>query len=134
MKEKKIRVLLICLTRRGGLLHFNDCLAESLSKICEVCLLCAENAEHSPGALEGVNLRTLNTGKGAKGTILKLFSSQTWQQIRKISDDFQPDVIHITSAQEWNPALGVFIRKTLRKPLILTVCCHGLTMFLNVIL
>ena len=30
--EKRIRVLLICLTRRGGLLHFNDCLAESLDE------------------------------------------------------------------------------------------------------
>jgi hypothetical protein len=31
--EPKIKILLICLTRRGGLLHFHDCLAESLSKL-----------------------------------------------------------------------------------------------------
>lgn len=121
MTTEKMRVLLICLTRRGGLLHFNDCLAESLSQICDVRLLCAENAEHADGAVNGVDLRILNTGKGAKGTLLKLFSKETWQQIRRISDEFAPDVIHITSAQEWNPALGWFIRHKLRKPLIYTI-------------
>ena len=121
MTKSKLRVLIICLTRRGGLLHFNDCLAESLSRICDVRLLCGENAEHAEGALKGVDLVTLNTGKGAKGTILKLFSPQTWKTIRKISDEFHPDVIHITSAQEWNPALGFFIRHTLHKPLVYTI-------------
>ncbi len=117
---KKIRVLMICLTRRGGLLHFNDCLAESLSRICEVRLICAQNAEHA-GDLSGVDLRTIDTGKGAKGTILKLFSPRTWKELRSLSDEFQPDIVHVTSAQEWNPALGLFIRKTLRKPLIYTI-------------
>ena len=121
MTEKRIRVLLICLTRRGGLLHFNDCLAESLSQICDVQLLCGQNAEHAPGSLSGVDLKTLDTGKGAKGTIFKLFSPQTWKSIRKISDEFQPDVVHVTSAQEWNPAIGRFIRHSLHKPLIYTI-------------
>ena len=121
MAEKKIRVLLICLTRRGGLLHFNDCLAESLSKICEVKLVCGENAEHADGALNGVALRSLNTGKGAKGTVLKLFSPKTWQDLRGVSDEFQPDVVHVTSAQEWNPALGMFVHHSLHKPLIYTI-------------
>ena len=119
--EKQPRVLMICLTRRGGLLHFNDCLAESLSKLCDVELICAENAEHADGALPGVTVQTLDTGKGAKGTLLKLFSPDTWKSIRKISEAFDPDVIHITSAQEWNPALGYFIRHTLHKPLIYTI-------------
>ncbi|MBQ6342420.1 MAG: glycosyltransferase family 4 protein [Anaerolineaceae bacterium] len=121
MAERKLKVLLICLTRRGGLLHFNDCLAESLCRVCDVRLLCADNAEHAEGGLKNVDLLTLNTGKGAKGTFLKLFSPETWKVIRKISDEFQPDVIHITSAQEWNPALGLYIRHTLHKPLIYTV-------------
>ena len=120
MSDRKIRVLLICLTRRGGLLHYNDCLAEALSRICDVKLLCAANAEHAHD-LTDVDMVTLDTGKGAKGTILKLFAPGTWQSIRRISDRFNPDVVHITSAQEWNPALGLFIRKTLRKPLIYTI-------------
>ncbi|MBR0412219.1 MAG: hypothetical protein IJI47_01445, partial [Eubacterium sp.] len=105
MEKNKLRILLICLTRRGGLLHFNDCLAEGLNRICDVRLLCGENAEHAEGALQGVSIETLNTGKGAKGTILKLFSPQTWRDLRRIADEFQPDVVHVTSAQEWNPAL-----------------------------
>ena len=120
MEEKKLRILLICLTRRGGLLHYNDCLAEALSKHCEVHLICAANAEHAH-ELSGVNIDELDTGKGAKGTLLKLFAPQTWKDIRRISEAFDPDVIHITSAQEWNPALGLFIRKTLKKPLVYTI-------------
>ena len=117
---KKIRVLMICLTRRGGLLHFNDCLAESLSRICDVRLICAESAEHAQD-LPGVDLHTVDTGKGAKGTILKLFSPGTWRELRRLSDEFGPDVVHVTSAQEWNPALGWFIRHVLKKPLIYTI-------------
>ena len=118
---ERIRVLLICLTRRGGLLYFNDCQAESLAKFCDIRLLCAENADHSEGSLNGVDLRTLDTGRGAKGTVMKLLAPKTWQAIRRISDEFDPDLIHVTSAQEWNPALGLFIRHKLRKPLIYTM-------------
>ncbi len=120
MTERRIRVLLICLTRRGGLLHYNDCLAGSLSRCCDVRLICAENAEHAQ-ELPDVDLHTINTGKGAKGTLLKLFSPQTWKDIRRLSDEFSPDVVHVTSAQEWNPALGMFIHQTLKKPLIYTI-------------
>ena len=118
--EKRIRVLMICLTRRGGLLHFNDCLAESLSRICDLRLICEQNAQHAK-ELPGVDLQTIDTGKGAKGTILRLFSPRTWKDLRRLADEFRPDVVHITSAQEWNPALGWFVRKTLKKPLIYTI-------------
>ena len=120
MTEKKIRVLMICLTRRGGLLHFNDCLAGSLGRICDIRLICAENAEHAR-EIPDTDLQTVNTGKGAKGTILKLFSPDTWRELKRLSDEFRPDIVHVTSAQEWNPALGLFIRKQLKKPLIYTI-------------
>ncbi len=120
MMSEKLRVLMICLTRRGGLLHFNDCLADSLSRICDVRLICTRSAEHA-GELSDIDLQTIDTGKGAKGTLLKLFTAQTWKELRRLSDEFHPDIVHVTSAQEWNPALGLFIRKVLRKPLIYTI-------------
>ena len=120
MTEKKIRVLMICLTRRGGLLHFNDCLADSLSRICDVRLICGQNAEHAQ-TLPDTDLRTIGTGKGMKGTLLKLFTPDTWRELRKLSDEFRPDIVHVTSAQEWNPAVGWFVRHRLKKPLIYTI-------------
>ncbi len=114
------RILLICLTRRGGLLHFNDCLSEELTKLCELKAVSAANAEHAI-LTPNVQMETLDTGKGAKGTILKLFSPKTWLRLRKIVRDFDPDIVHIASAQEWNPALGFFIRFLLRKPLVYTL-------------
>ena len=119
--EKRMKVLLICLTRRGGLLHFNDCLAESLSRICDVRLICGENADHRVEDLPDVDLHTIDTGKGAKGTVLKLFSPATWRELRRLSDEFGPDVVHVTSAQEWNPAIGWFVRQVLKKSLIYTI-------------
>ena len=120
MTEKRLRVLLICLTRRGGLLHYNDCLAESLSRVCELRLIAAQNAEHAPGT-DLDELQGLDTGKGMKGTLLKLFSPGTWKELRHIADEFRPDIVHVTSAQEWNPAIGWFVRHRLKKPLIYTI-------------
>lgn len=111
---------MICLTRRGGLLHFGDCLAESLSRVCDVRLICEKNAQHAM-ELPAADLQTIDTGKGAKGTVMKLFSPATWHQLRRLADEFKPDIVHITSAQEWNPAMGWFVQKTLKKPLIYTI-------------
>ncbi len=114
------RVLLICLTRRGGLLQFNDCLAKSLSQVLPVRLICAANAVHEMD-LTGVDLQTIDTGKGMIGTLTKLFSSSVWEELRRLSEEFNPDIVHVTSAQEWNPKLGRFIKDTLKKPLVYTV-------------
>ena len=42
-----LKVLIICLTRRGGLLQFNDCLVENLTQFCEVGVITTEGAEHA---------------------------------------------------------------------------------------
>lgn len=115
-----MRVLLICLTRRGGLLHFNDCLCGALSKICDAKLLCAASAEHE-GKLPDIAVELLDTGHGMSGTITKLLSPGTWKRIRHVIRDFDPDVIHVTSAQEWNPFIGFLVSSVLHKPLIYTI-------------
>ncbi|MHC1773136.1 MAG: glycosyltransferase family 4 protein [Flexilinea sp.] len=121
--EPNLKILLICLTRRGGLLHFHDCLAESLSKLCTVGMITAENAEHTGEVHSNpaIQFFPLNTGVGKKGTILQLFNPLTWIRITRAVHTFQPDIVHITSAQEWNPLLGFFIRFLLRKPLVYTI-------------
>jgi starch synthase len=121
--EPKIKILLICLTRRGGLLHFHDCLAESLSKLGIVGMITAENAEHIGGVLSNPDIQhfPLNTGIGKKGTIQRLLHPATWLRIIQVFFHFRPDIVHITSAQEWNPFLGFFIRFLCRKPLVYTI-------------
>jgi len=121
--EPKIKILLICLTRRGGLLHFHDCLAESLSALGIVGMITAENAEHI-GELRmnsEIQLFPLNTGTGKKGTIQRLLHPATWLRIIQVFMHFRPDIVHITSAQEWNPFLGFFVRFICRKPLVYTM-------------
>ena len=117
---EKIRVLMICLTRRGGLLHFNDCLADGLSDLCDVGLITAQNAVHKMTNRD-VTLYPVDTGSGAKGTIQKLISPKTWIFIKNAAEEFKPDIVHITSAQEWNPFLGSFVKHQLHKPLVYTI-------------
>ncbi len=121
--EQNRKILLICLTRRGGLLHFHDCLAKSLSGLCSVGMITAKTADHSEALPEGTSVRNfpLDTGDGKKGTFLQLINPLTWIRIVRTVHQFKPDIIHITSAQEWNPLLGFFIRFILRKPLVYTI-------------
>lgn len=116
------RVLIVCLTRRGGLLHFNDCLTQELRKICQLKVISLKNAEHFEqyGFDQDVDL-TLDTGSGAKGTLTNLLSWKTWQFFSQTIDAFKPDIVHITSAQEWNPALGVYFRSIRKLPLLYTL-------------
>lgn len=118
----KRKVLIICLTRRGGLLHFNDCLTRELRTFCELKVISVENAEHIDQYRYDAEIDlTLNTGSGAKGTLSHLLNLKTWRFFSKVIDSFKPEVIHITSAQEWNPFLGVYFRSIKRIPLIYTL-------------
>ncbi len=120
MNSQNPKILLICLTRRGGLLQFNNCLANALAVHCRTALLRAEISEKSP-LNPDISIFELDTGIGKKGTIQNLFSPRTWNVIRKAVKEFQPDIVHITSAQEWNPCLGLYFRYFVRKPLVYTV-------------
>ncbi len=122
MKSNR-KILLICLTRRGGLLHFHDCLVKSLGEFCVVGTVTAKNAEHNEDLSADLSVShfLLNTGSGKKGTFLQLINPLTWIRIARIVHQFKPDVIHITSAQEWNPLIGFFVRFILRKPLVYTI-------------
>lgn len=118
--KPKIKVMLICLTRRGGLLQFNDCLADSLCQYCDVALICAQNAEHQLKN-PSIHLYPLDTGVGVKGTVTKLFDHATWQTVHEAVSDFKPDIVHVTSAQEWNPVLGLIIKNKIQKPMVYTI-------------
>lgn len=118
----KRRVLIICLTRRGGLLHFNDCLTRELRTFCDLKVISVKNAEHIDQYRydKEVDL-TLDTGSGAKGTLSHLLNLKTWRFFSDVIDSFKPEIIHITSAQEWNPFLGVYFRLIKKIPLIYTL-------------
>ncbi len=120
--ETTPKILIICLTRRGGLLHFNDCLVRELQHLCDLRVISIAGAEHIAGYdLPPQNQIELLTGKGARGTFTGLFRPAIWKKITGVFNSFDPDIVHITAAQEWNPILGAYIRQIRRKPLIYTL-------------
>ncbi len=118
-----IKVLIICLTRRGGLLQFNDCLAESLSPLCQVSVLTVQGAEHSRADWDQQTFSSqkLDMGQGMKGTLGKLFNPKTWIALSKMIREIDPQLVHITAAQEWNPFLGIYLKLFHRVPIVYTI-------------
>jgi len=112
-KPSGIKVLCIGLARRGGMLHFHDCLVEGLSSQCTVASLTAAAAEHSDRVAQQTNVRHffVDTGKGAIGTLSKLLAPDSWRALERTIEVFSPDVAHVTGAQEWNPFLGAILKK-----------------------
>lgn len=108
-----IKVLCIGLARRGGMLHFHDCLAEGLAAHCTVASLTAATADHGERIALQTNIRHffIDTGKGAVGTLSRLLAPDSWRALDRAIDAFCPDVVHITGAQEWNPFLGAILKK-----------------------
>lgn len=121
-KPSGIKVLCIGLARRGGMLHFHDCLVEGLSPQCTVASLTAAAADHSDRVVLQTNVRHffVDTGKGAIGTLSKLLAPDSWRALERTIEVFSPDVVHVTGAQEWNPFLGAILRKR-NIPVVYTV-------------
>lgn len=118
--ERKLRVLLICLTHNSGQLQFNNCLADSLTKFCDVGLINATGSEQAP-LDPAVHLFSFDSGSSRSSAIKKMIAPDTWSFINNVINTFDPDIVHITSAQEWNPALGLRIKNGLKKPLVYTI-------------
>lgn len=125
--DRNPKILIICMTRRGGLLQFSDCLVKNLAQLCPVAVVTAKNAEHSEPDWDQNTIAefVLDMGEGKKGTFKKLFSPDTWETLSKALNEFKPDIVHITAAQEWNPFIGFYIRFIRRKPLVYTI--HDVT-------
>ena len=121
--QHPLKVLIICLTRRGGLLQFNDCLVENLTQFCEVGVITTEGAEHAQMNWDQhvAYSRLIDMGQGKKGTFNKLFSRNSWKVFKRALDEFKPDLIHFTAAQEWNPALGIYLKMFQKLPIIYTI-------------
>ena len=68
-------ILIICMTRRGGLLQFSDCLVKNLAQLCPVAVVTAKNAEHSEPDWDQNTISgfILDMGEGKEGTFQKLF-------------------------------------------------------------
>lgn len=117
-----LKVLCVGLARRGGMLHFHDCLVEGLAPVCQVASLTAAGADHGERVAFQKDVRHffVDSGKGMIGTLGKLTAPKTWKAVQTAIESFRPDLVHFTGAQEWNPAVGALLKKR-GIPLLYTV-------------
>lgn len=122
VRKSGIKVLVISLARRGGMLHFHDCLIEGLAPLCTVASLTAATADHADRLATQSDIRHffVDTGQGIAGTVGRLIAPSTWRSIQTTINTFNPDIVHISGAQEWNPAIGRYLKQR-RIPFVYTV-------------
>ncbi len=114
----RLKVALISLARRGGMVHYQSELANSLSGIVTVQVVCASEVSGSHFSNRAKSLR-ISTGRGPLGSLLRAASPVTWHHLLTSLRGSDADVFHIVAPHEWNPLLAVII-KALHRPLIYT--------------
>lgn len=115
-----INIALICLARRGGMVHYNAELANALSEIASVTIMTAKAAPAIYFSSK-VNRIALDTGLGAWGTLANALNPSIYHKIAKVIRDNNIDLIHITGSHEWNPIIGLLLKFVVRKPFVYTV-------------
>lgn len=115
-----MRIALISLARRGGMVHFHAELANALHKILPetiaITSLSASSSYYSPEILK----LNVNTGRGAVGTLLNAVNPFLLYRLYKLLQRCQADIFHIVASHEWNPLLAQFFR-ILGKPMVFTL-------------
>ncbi|MCC7118162.1 MAG: glycosyltransferase family 4 protein [Anaerolineales bacterium] len=101
------------------MVHFHGELVDALSRIAPVVSITAKHAAPFQFSQETLQL-FVDTGSGALGTIVNFINPLIWLQVIQILKSSQADIFHLTTSQEWNPLLALFI-KILGKPIVFTM-------------
>jgi glycosyltransferase involved in cell wall biosynthesis len=114
-----MKIVLVSLARRGGMVHFLAEVAEGLAKFAHVAVIVSSQAslDYLAPSVEKV---ALDTGTGRLGSLARLFSPITWYRLAGNIRTLRPDVVHLTGAHEWNPLVAI-LSKLQGRPLVYTV-------------
>jgi starch synthase len=114
-----MKIVLVSLARRGGMLHFQVELANSLARIASTAVVMSTAAPAS--YLEKtVHKSVVPTGRGAPGSLASALNPAVWYALWKGLADSRPDLVHVTGAHAWNPIVAILSRLQ-GKPLLYTL-------------
>src|SRR6185369_2482199 len=114
-----MRVALISLARRGGMVQYHGSLVNALGEVAPIVSVTAKSAAVFFYSEKLIRL-TVDTGVGALGTLFNTINPLFWYRLIKTLRAIQADVFHLTVPHEWNPIIGLLVRM-MRKPLIFTM-------------
>jgi starch synthase len=117
-----IRIALVSLARRGGMVHFQAELANALVVITPTVVVSAAAA---PASLisRAVPRIALATGANAWSSLARAANPLTWFRLASALRASKVDLIHIAGAHEWNPIVAV-LSQVLGIPLVYTMHDH----------
>ena len=115
-----MKIAVISLIRRGGMVHFHAELVNSLSRIIPTMAIISD-VTPSSYYLPEIPRLLVHTGQGgAFGTFINGINPLSWYRLYKTLQAAQADLFHVVSSHAWNPLLGVLV-KLLKRPLIFTM-------------
>lgn len=115
-----MRVVLISLARRGGMVHFHAELANAVYSIePETKIIVSRNVAASYYSSD-LHRLMVDTGGGPFSSLLRAINPVSWIHLYQLLRMTQADIFHIVATHEWNPLLVHMIR-SLGKPLVFTI-------------
>jgi glycosyltransferase involved in cell wall biosynthesis len=114
-----MRIVLISMARRGGMVHVLAELANALAPMCETTVVMSTAVDDSYFAA-GIDRVRIDTGRDAARRVLQTINPAMWYRLLRVLRGPEADVIHIVGAHQWNPAIALLCR-SLGKPLVYTV-------------
>lgn len=115
-----MKIALMTLSRRGGMLQYLIETANALNNQLEIIVITAKWAD-TRNLTKNISHYTLDTGKNALGTLYKLLDFRNYFNLYRILKLENIDIIHFTGLHEWNPIIGLFLNLFYRKAIIYTV-------------
>jgi len=113
-----MKVVLVSLARRGGMVHFVVELANAMGRLVSTSVVMSDVVPDTY-VDAGIPKHNLRTGDDALHSAVRALSPVTWFRLwRALATE--ADLVHVTGAHAWNPAVAV-LAKMLGKPLVYTV-------------
>jgi glycosyltransferase involved in cell wall biosynthesis len=114
-----MRIALICLARRGGMVHFQADLANSMCLVAPTVAVLSSAVEGSSLARPIIKVR-VDTGRNALGSAIRALNPVCWHDLYRKLQSTDADIMHIVGVHEWNPLVCILL-KLQGKPVVYTV-------------
>ena len=104
-----MKVALVSLARRGGMVHFLAEIAGGLAPIADVAAIVSAQAalEYLPASVARV---AVDTGRDGLESVARLLCPATWIQMAALIRGVHADVVHIAGVHQWNPLIAILCR------------------------
>lgn len=118
--ERRMRVLIVTLGRRGGVTEYGWLMGRALARDCDVAVICSEYAENRQKweTLE-VPLLSVKTFSSLTTVIGSYFNAPRFARMRSFARSFDPDIVYYPGGHAWKPVLDILLPRRAR--IILTV-------------